>query len=158
MKSSLFLPVVIWGIFGNLTLLYIIVQNRHIRTPTNLLVANMAAADLASLLIHPWVFLIYDFFQNYQLGEFGCKIEGTIECTFLITHLTSGCFIIKFSGSILLSSVMSLSTISYDRFTAVVLPKETRLNRKGAKIVMVVTWFVGFLIASPLYFYRTYKV
>lgn len=42
----------------------------------------MAAADLASLLIHPWVFLIYDFFQNYQLGEIGCKLEGAIECNF----------------------------------------------------------------------------
>lgn len=40
----------------------------------------MAAADLASLLIHPWVFLIYNFFQNYQLGVFGCKVEGAIEC------------------------------------------------------------------------------
>lgn len=79
-KTSLFLPVVIWGILGNLALLYVIFKNRHIRTPTNMLIGNMAAADLASLLIHPWVFLIYDFFQNYQLGEFGCKIEGTIEC------------------------------------------------------------------------------
>lgn len=69
-----------WGIFGNFTLLYVIIKNRHIRTPTNLLIANMAAADLASLLIHPWVFLIYDSFQNYQLGEIGCKLEGTIEC------------------------------------------------------------------------------
>lgn len=79
-KSSAFLPVVICGIFGNLTLLYVIMKNRHIRTPTNLLIGNMAAADLASLLIHPWVFLIYDFFQNYQLGELGCKLEGTLEC------------------------------------------------------------------------------
>lgn len=52
---------------------------------------------------------------------------------------------------------MSLSVISYDRFTAVVLPKETRISRNGAKIVMVVTWCLGFALASPLFFYRTYK-
>lgn len=64
----------------------------------------------------------------------------------------------KIAGSTLLASVMTLSVISYDRFTAIVLPKETRINRKGAKIVMVVTWFLGFALASPLFFYRAYKV
>lgn len=77
---SAFVPVVLWGILGNILLLYIIISFRHLRSPTNLLIANMAAADLSSLMIHPWVFLVYDLFQNYQLGEFGCKAEGAVEC------------------------------------------------------------------------------
>ncbi|KAI4455884.1 neuropeptide y receptor [Holotrichia oblita] len=57
----------------------------------------------------------------------------------------------------LLVSVMNLSAISYDRLTAIVLPKETRLNRKGAKILIAITWVSGFVLASPLCVYRTYK-
>lgn len=100
----------------------------------------MAAADLLSVLIHPWIFLVYDFFQNYQLGQFGCKAEGAIEC------------------SILLTSVITLSAISYDRLTAILLPKESRLTKNRAKVVIVVTWVSGLLISTPLFFYRTYKV
>lgn len=84
----MFLPVVFWGIVCNLALIYVIAQNRHLRSPTNLLVGNMAVADLLSLLIHPWVFLVYDFFQNYQLGAFGCRVEGAIECNFVLAYCT----------------------------------------------------------------------
>ncbi|GJQ80969.1 hypothetical protein Trydic_g4786 [Trypoxylus dichotomus] len=138
-KVSAFLPVVLWAILGNICVLYVIIKFRYLRSPANLLIGNMAAADLASVLIHPWVFFIYNFFQNYQLGVFGCKVEGAMEC------------------AIVLASVMSLSAISYDRLTAIVLPKETRLNRKGSKILIALTWVFGIILASPLSFYRTYK-
>lgn len=139
-ESTIFIPVVLFGIFGNVLSIYVLVKNRHICTPTNMLIGNMAAADLFSLLIHPWVFLSYDFFQNYQLGSFGCKTEAALEC------------------SILLASVISVSVISYDRLTAILLPRESKLTKKGAKIVMVITWVAGFLISTPLCVYRTYKV
>ncbi|KAJ8979335.1 hypothetical protein NQ317_006949 [Molorchus minor] len=139
LKTSLFLPVVILGLIGNILVIYILVKNLHIRTPTNLLIGNMAVADLLSLLIHPWVALTYDFFQNYQLGQVGCQGEAAVEC------------------AILIASVISMSAITYDRLTAIVLPKETRLNRNGAKIAMVVTWIVGMLLSVPLVLYRTYK-
>ncbi|KAJ3629604.1 hypothetical protein MTP99_013986 [Tenebrio molitor] len=138
-ESTIFIPVVLFGIFGNVLSIYVLVKNRHICTPTNMLIGNMAAADLFSLLIHPWVFLSYDFFQNYQLGSFGCKTEAALEC------------------SILLASVISVSVISYDRLTAILLPRESKLTKKGAKIVMVITWVAGFLISTPLCVYRTYK-
>lgn len=57
-------------------------KNRHLRTPTNMIIANMATADLTSLLIYPWMFLVSDFFQNYQFGEFGCKVDGWWECKY----------------------------------------------------------------------------
>ncbi|EFA01257.2 Tachykinin-like peptides receptor 86C [Tribolium castaneum] len=138
-ESSIFAPIVLFGIFGNFLSIYVLVKNRHICTPTNLLIGNMAAADLLSLLIHPWVFLIYDFFQNYQFGSFGCKTEAAVEC------------------SILLASVISVTAISYDRLTAIVLPQESKLTKRGAKIVMVATWVTGILLSTPFYIYRSYK-
>lgn len=86
LKTSLLVPVVILGLIGNISLLYVIMKYNHLRTPTNMIIGNMALADTLSLLIYPWTFLIVDFFQNFQLGEFGCKVEGWIECEFTITR------------------------------------------------------------------------
>lgn len=79
-KVSCMLPIVLFGLLGNAALFYIICKYKHLRTPTNLIIANMAIADFINLLFNPWIFLVVDFFQNYQLGEFGCKVEGWLEC------------------------------------------------------------------------------
>lgn len=61
-------------------------------------------------------------------------------------------------GAILITSVVSMSAITYDRLTAIVLPQETRLSKKGAKIVMTITWILGVILSIPISLYRTYKV
>lgn len=139
-KICTFVPVLIFGLVGNYIIIRLIVMNRALRTPTNLIIANMAMADLLTLLICPTMFLINDFYQNYLLGSVGCKMEGFLEGAFLIT------------------AVLNLSAVSYDRLTAIVLPSETRLTMKGAKVVICLTWLAGFLIALPLAIYRSYRV
>uniref|UniRef100_A0A1I8N7I2 G-protein coupled receptors family 1 profile domain-containing protein n=1 Tax=Musca domestica TaxID=7370 RepID=A0A1I8N7I2_MUSDO len=139
-KICTFIPVLIFGLVGNYIIIRLIVMNRALRTPTNLIIANMAMADLLTLLICPTMFLINDFYQNYLLGSVGCKLEGFLEGAFLIT------------------AVLNLSAVSYDRLTAIVLPSEARLTMRGAKIVIFFTWLAGILIALPLAIYRTYKV
>lgn len=81
-KSAALAPVVLFGIFGNVTLLTVIIRSRPLKTPTNLLIVNMAITDMFTLLISSWMFLVRDTFQNYILGEFACKIEGFCECTY----------------------------------------------------------------------------
>ncbi|VEN54748.1 unnamed protein product [Callosobruchus maculatus] len=78
-EMAIIFPVVVLGIFGNILIIHVLVHNPPMRTPTNLLIGNMAAADLLSLLIHPWVILTYDFFQNYQLGPIVCRGEAAVE-------------------------------------------------------------------------------
>lgn len=63
-----------------------------------------------------------------------------------------------FVGAILITSVVSMSAITYDRLTAIVLPQETRLSKNGAKIVMTITWILGVILSIPISLYRTYKV
>uniref|UniRef100_A0A7G3AA83 Putative 7 transmembrane receptor n=2 Tax=Lutzomyia longipalpis TaxID=7200 RepID=A0A7G3AA83_LUTLO len=139
-KVTTFIPVIIFGVIGNILMLSIIYRNRVLRTPTNILIANMAAADLATLLFCPAMFMVNDFFQNYELGEIGCKIEG-----FLL-------------GAFLLTAVMNLVAVSYDRLTAIVLPQEARLTHRGAKIVLCLTWIFGFSLSLPLMIYRKYRM
>lgn len=140
LKVATFVPIIVFGLIGNFLLITIVMRNRSLKTPTNLLIANMAAADLATLLICPIMVMYRDFFQNYELGAIGCKMEGFLQASLLIT------------------GVLNLCAVSYDRLTAIVLPQETRLTIMGAKFVMLTTWIVGFIFAIPLIIFRTYKV
>lgn len=138
-KTIILLPIAVFGIIGNCLLLHVIHKNRSLRTPTNYLIFNMAVADLFVLLICPGLFLFHEIFQSYRLGEFGCKVEGMIEV------------------SLLLTSVITLCFISYDRLTAIAFPLETRLNYKAAKIVIASSWICGLVLSSPLGIFRTYQ-
>lgn len=135
-----YVPIIIFGLIGNALLITIILRNRYLRTPTNLLIANMATADFATLLICPIMVMYRDFFQNYILGPVGCKSEGFLQASLLIT------------------AVLSLSAVSYDRLTAIVLPQETRLTMKGAKLVILGTWMMGAVLSIPLAVFRNYRV
>lgn len=78
-KIATFVPIILLGMIGNGMMLNIIVRNRALQTPTNLLLANMAAADLAMITICPILFMFNNFYQDFRLGEFGCKAEGFLE-------------------------------------------------------------------------------
>lgn len=78
-KIGTFIPIILLGIFGNVMMLNIIVSNRSLQTPTNLLLANMSAADLAMITICPILFMFNNFFQDFRLGVIGCKAEGFLE-------------------------------------------------------------------------------
>lgn len=139
-KVVSFVPVILFGLIGNALLITIILRNKKLRTPTNLLIANMATADFATLLICPIMVMYRDFFQNYLLGPVGCKSEGFMQASLLIT------------------AVLSLCAVSYDRLTAIVLPQETRLTMKGAKLVILATWLLGAGFSVPLIIFRNYRV
>lgn len=138
-KVLFVIPVVIFGIIGNVAIINIVMRNTFLRSPTNMLLANMAAADALTLLICPTMFLVTDLNQNYVLGKAGCKTEGFFSCALLLT------------------AVLNLCVVSYDRLTAITLPPEAKLTHNATKVIMAVTWASGFLIAVPLIIFRNYK-
>lgn len=63
-----------------------------------------------------------------------------------------------FLVTFLLTAVLNLCVVSYDRLTAIVLPMEKRITMRGAKMTMLFTWMVGLTISIPFAVYRNYKV
>lgn len=98
----------------------------------------MAVADLLSLIVNPVLFLFEEIFQSYKLGVIGCKTEGMIEGTFLVTSVITLCFISK------------------DRLTAIAFPTEKRLNRKTVKLAILATWIIGLGLSIPFAIFRNY--
>lgn len=101
----------------------------------------MAVADFLTLLMGPAFFMVHDFFQNYQLGAAGCRLEGFLEGTFLVV------------------AVLNLLSISYDRLSTVVFHPNSgfKLNAKRTKVLMALTWLAGFSFAIPLAVFRNYE-
>lgn len=99
----------------------------------------MAITDLFVLALCPGLFLFHEMFQSYKLGPIGCKAEGMLEVSLLITSVITLCF------------------ISYDRLTAIAFPLENRLNFHSAKIAICVSWLGGFVLSAPLAIFRNYQ-
>lgn len=106
------LPIITIGSLANCGLIYVILKEKSLHTTTNLLIVNMCIVDFGTCLICPWIFLCVDLFQNYILGEIGCRMDGA-----LVHALT-------------LVAVFNLSAISYDRVSAIVLNCSGKLSRR----------------------------
>ena len=102
LKVALMTPVFVIGVPANISLIYVIVRTKSLHTTTNLLIMNMAIADLCICTLCPWMLLCRDLFQNFVLGEAGCRMDG-----FVVHALT-------------MVAVFSLSIISYDQFVSIV--------------------------------------
>ncbi|XP_055534022.1 neuropeptide FF receptor 2-like [Wyeomyia smithii] len=138
-KLTVLIPIVLFGILGNITLLEIVLSNRTLRTSTHLLIANLALIDLVTLVLCPPMFLLHDIHQRYVLGQIGCKVEGFVE------------------GGLLITSILALCVVSYDRLAAIVLPARARMTRNCVILAIVLCWALGFAAALPLAIYRNYR-
>ncbi|XP_031832992.1 neuropeptide Y receptor type 2 [Nomia melanderi] len=132
------LPIVVIGSLANSGLIYVVVKEKSLQTTTNLLIVNMCIADLGTCLICPWMFLCTDLFENYILGDIGCRLDGS-----LLHALT-------------LVAVFNLSAISYDRVSAIVFNCAGKLTRRMTYILLFTTWISAIAVAAPLSYFRHY--
>ncbi|XP_075980490.1 ultraviolet-sensitive opsin [Anticarsia gemmatalis] len=138
-KSTLMVIVGVLGIFLNSIILIILMKNKWLWSASNYLVANLAFTDLMTLLFCPWFMLVRDFYQQYVLKNFGCRFEGFLQASFL------------------LSSVNAVILVSYDRLAAAALTAEARVTVKAAPKLIIVSWFVACAMALPWAIKRTYQ-
>lgn len=187
-KLIMLMPIILCGVIGNLLLLNVVFKNRALHTPTNYILSNMIVADTLTLVFCPAMFICGDFFQNFILGTLGCKGDGFLQgsvkpkafvlpnlccccCFFLVwvsvfsflgyfstLFLSKWCVNVIILVTFLLTAVLNLCVVSYDRLTAIVLPMEKRITMRGAKMTMLLTWIVGLTISIPFAVYRNYKV
>lgn len=111
-KLLLLLPIILCGVIGNLLLLNIIIRNRALHTPTNYILANMIAADTLTVIFCPIVFICSDFFQNFQLGHPGCKLDGFLQ-GFFVAAIVVVAVVFIFCMIVLLSN--SFRSFDYSR-------------------------------------------
>ncbi|XP_018320950.1 rhodopsin [Agrilus planipennis] len=123
------------AIFGNGMVIYIFSTTKHLRTPSNLLVINLAFSDFSMMftMAPPMVYNCYN--QTWMFGPFFCNIYGMCGSLF-------GCV-----------SIWTMSVIAWDRYNVIVKGLSAKpLTFKGAAFWLFMVWStsLGWTVAPVL--------
>lgn len=102
--GSVILLVGMTGMLGNALVIYVFCRSRTLRTPSNLLVVNLAAADFLMSLTQSPVFFVASLHRRWVFGELACELYAFCGALFGIT------------------SMMTLTAIAVDRCLAITRP------------------------------------
>ncbi|XP_061710601.1 opsin, ultraviolet-sensitive-like [Cydia pomonella] len=127
----LYIAMMLVGTTGNALVLLMYFRCRTLRTPGNILVANLALSDFCMLAKTP-VFIFNSFNLGPALGKTGCVIYG---------------FVGGLTGT---TSIATLAAIALDRYWAVVRPLEPlrALTAVRARLFAVGAWLYAGVFAS----------
>jgi len=132
-----FAIVVFIGFFGNLLVVLVVTFNKQMRNTTNLLILNLAVADLLFVVICvPSTGTIYALPHDWPYGDVWCK---------LVQYLIIAMAYV---------SIYTLVFMSLDRFLAVVYPIESMTLRteSNCRKAIIATWIFTVVGCLPLLF------
>ncbi|XP_052774683.1 cholecystokinin receptor-like [Mya arenaria] len=145
---SEFLPTVLvysivglFGLVGNLLVIFSIARVKRMRTITNLFLISLASADLLLVCVCVPVRCIAFYSYTWRLGEFMCRATNYVQ------HVSMIC------------SALTLTAMSVERFFAIRFPLRARsmCTKRHASVVILCTWFASCLAAIPVIFAIEYR-
>lgn len=130
------------ALLGNSLIIHIIRKRPSMKTTTNLLLINMAVADL----FIAFTMMPLAIFRNYLRGWFTGTF-GDVSCrlVFLASH-------VPLAGSIITLTVMAL-----ERFFAIIYPLRSISCFEKVRLVSFLIWFFSVIIMSPVAVAATVK-
>lgn len=132
--------VFIVAVIGNSLVIYIVSARDYMRNSTNILIANMAVADILLACIFPYMlkflFVMFRWFGTF-MGTFLCKFLHSLQV------LSISC------------SVISLVFISLDRCIVIWFPLRRIFTNKVLKASLVASWLYSLAFAMPLFLATT---
>ena len=131
-----------FDLVGNVIVIYVTCSRTPMRTTTDLLIANLAVADL--MMIPVIVYLVKFFY--YQFDWFG-GVMGQVTCRLAIS----------LQALSVVSSVYSILAISVDRCCAIFFPLKKVFNKTYIKRLILVIWAIAVAFAIPQFMVATVK-
>ena len=131
-KPIIFIFIIVVGGIGNGLVLYVVAKNKYMRSPKNLLIANLAMADITFIVICAPFAIPF----HWPFGNIFCKIWKTTNyCTAIV-------------------SVYTMALISFERFLAIVYPVKSISWRTNVNIwiAIAMTWIIVLLFCGPIPF------
>lgn len=164
-----YMTISLCAIVGNLMVLYIVIKSKKMQNPTNYLLANLSASDF--LIGNCYFFLpkkdefMIEFLtrnsgpESSKLIQFRCTGALAIPFQFeaaLLQRWILPLFFCSFCPTIqqisLNCSILTLTTLSLDRFRAILYPLKTKTSRLKSKLIILIIWFLSIVFALPTYF------
>ncbi|XP_062293117.1 neuropeptide Y receptor type 2 [Scomber scombrus] len=130
--------IILFGVIGNCLVIYVVYKFKNLRTVTNFFIVNLAVADLlVNTLCLPFT-LVYTLYGEWMFGQVLCFM---LPCA---------------QGIAVHVSTITLNIIALDRHRSIVYHMETKMSKDMCAAVIVITWAVSALLASPLAIFREY--
>lgn len=132
--------IILFGVTGNSLVIYVVYKFKNLRTVTNFFIVNLAVADLlVNVLCLPFT-LAYTLYVEWKFGQVMC-------------------FMVPFAqGMAVHVSTITMIVIALDRHRSIVYHMETQMSKDVCAGVIVVTWVLSALLASPLAIFREYRL
>ncbi|EDV25605.1 uncharacterized protein TRIADDRAFT_4556, partial [Trichoplax adhaerens] len=121
MYTLVFIP----GLIGNLCFCTVVLARKKVRTVTNVLLFNLAIADLIILCVNLPFTVVVTITHLYPFGLVMCKLQ-TFSQTLSV-----------------LAESFTIVAISYDRYRAIVYPLKSKLSIKAAMIIIACSWIAA---------------
>lgn len=131
--------LILFGAAGNSLVVCAVVRKPSMRTARNMFIINLAISDLLLCVITMPLTLMEILTKYWPLGSwpFLCKLAGSLQATSIFV------------------STISITAIALDRYQVIVYPTKENLQKVGAVIILSCIWAVSFLLALPLFVWRT---
>ena len=123
-----------FGIVGNVSLLIVILKDKHLRNSPNILICNLALADLMYIVIVGPIRIEHEIHPCWLLGRSACALKN-------YAPVVCQC-----------ACVYSLVALSRERYSAIVSGIQTHMSKQVKMTVgwTLITWIFGLIFASPI--------
>lgn len=133
---QIFCVITVIGFVGNVLVIYVVLSKPQMRTVTNLLLLNLAIADLTFVLVIPPLTAYDHAVSRWTLGSLACKaMHYVINVTAYVTVYT-----------LVIVSVVRYLTVVHNASTVRI------RTRRNIIIVVSLTWLTMLLVNVPLFF------
>ncbi|XP_049326184.1 tachykinin receptor 1a [Astyanax mexicanus] len=129
--------IVVVSVVGNVTVVWIILAHRRMRTVTNYFLVNLAFAEASMSAFNTVVNFVYAAHNEWYFGLVYCRFHNF------------------FPIAAVFASIYSMTAIAVDRYMAIIHPLKQRLSSTQTKVIIGVIWVLAFLLAFPQYYYST---
>ncbi len=141
-RAVLYSLLIAMSIFGNTLVIYVVVKNKRMHTVANYLICNMSIADLLITFL-PMVWEIVKLMHysdgTWPMGSFMCSF------VFMCIYLSVAC------------SILSLTTITFDRFFAIMFPMKSIMTKRLLPFLLIAIWLASTAFASPMIYAQKLK-
>ncbi|CAG5854408.1 substance-K receptor isoform 2-T2 [Menidia menidia] len=131
--------IILVSVTGNVTVIWIILAHRRMRTVTNYFIVNLAFSDVSMATFNTLFNFVYALHNDWYFGLGYCRFQNFFPITAMF------------------SSIYSMAAISVDRYMAIIHPLKPRLSSTSTKIVIALIWIVAFSLAFPQCYYSVTK-
>uniref|UniRef100_A0A3Q3WWD5 G-protein coupled receptors family 1 profile domain-containing protein n=1 Tax=Mola mola TaxID=94237 RepID=A0A3Q3WWD5_MOLML len=129
--------IVLVSVVGNVTVIWIIMAHKRMRTVTNYFLLNLAFAEASMSAFNTVVNFTYAVHNEWYFGLIYCRFHNF------------------FPIAAVFASIYSMTAIALDRYMAIIHPLQQRMSSTETKVVVGVIWVLALLLAFPQYYYST---